>query len=115
MGTTTVVIRIAHECDNGTAVADPVANPGLVADCVALYDAEAALSGTTTLDWSETTAITSWEGVTATGTPRRVTALDLDDEDLDGTIPSALGALSALATLDLSGNDLTGQDTRRAR
>ena len=82
---------------------------------MALHDAEAALSGTATLDWSETTSITSWEGVTATGTPRRVTALDLGDEDLHGTIPAALGALSALVTLDLSDNDLTGEDTRRAR
>ena len=40
--------------------------------------------------------------------PQRVTRLNLDSESLDGSVPAALGELSALRELRLSWNDLTG-------
>ena len=95
-------------CSGVAAVPDPRLNSGLVRDCTALLDSMAALRGTATLDWNASTTITSWEGITLNANSARVTALELDDEGLDGTIPSGLGSLSALETLDLSDNDLTG-------
>ena len=65
--------------------------------------------GAASLDWSATTAISSWEGVALNANSTRVKALELDDEDLDGTIPPTLGRRSALETLDLSDNDLSGE------
>ena len=95
-------------CANGTAVATPSANRGLVRDCETLLAAQDTLRGTATLDWATSTAIGSWEGITTGGTPSRVTGLDLASESLTGTIPAGLGRLFALTTLDLSGNQLTG-------
>ncbi len=96
-------------CANGTAVPDPATNLPLVHDCEALIDAKDTLRGTVALDWSTSSAITGWEGITTGGTPTRVTALELSSESLDGTIPALLGELYELTTLDLSSNSLTGE------
>ena len=98
-------------CDNGVAVANPSNNPGLVADCEALLSARDTLAGTGgTLDWSATTPIANWEGVTVSGTPRRVTELHLSHHtQLAGEIPPELGNLANLEQLWLYGGDqLTG-------
>ncbi|MCY3505350.1 MAG: cadherin domain-containing protein [Chloroflexi bacterium] len=98
----------ALTCAGGTAVSTPDENRALVHDCEVLLDHKAALAGTATLNWSTTTAIASWDGVTTGGTPLRVTGLALASESLGGTIPAALGGLSGLTTLNLSSNSLTG-------
>ena len=105
-------------CENGTVVSSPADNPGLVSDCALLLAAKDTLLGTETLNWSADTAIASWEGITAGGTPLRVTELVLDglnswrtigrDLALNGTIPAELGGLSKLQRLTLSRNELTG-------
>ena len=46
--------------------------------------------------------------MTITGTPPRVTGLDLYYKDLRGTIPPALANLPHLKQLSLAGNRLTG-------
>ena len=99
-------------CANGTAVTDPGTNRGLVHDCEALLDGKDALRGTATLDWSASTAVTGWEGITTSGTPSRATELDLSSESLTGSIPAELGTLFELTTLDLSANALTGDIPR---
>ena len=102
----------AYSCAGGAAVTSPAVNAGLVHDCEALLAAKDTLRGTATLDWSASTAIASWEGVTTSGTPSRVTELDLSSESLSGSIPAALGTLFELTTLDLSANSLTGDIPR---
>ena len=95
-------------CATGTAVTDPGTNRGLVYDCGALLAGKDELRGTATLDWSVDTSITGWEGVTTSGTPSRVTELDLSSEGLNGSIPAELGRLFELTALDLSMNALMG-------
>ncbi len=95
-------------CTETTLGADPAANRGLAADCDALLGAKATLAGMVTLNWSASTAIGSWEGVTVAGTPKRVTNLNLGALGLTGTIPAELGLLTGLRGLWLSGNQLTG-------
>ena len=63
----------ASQCESGTAVSAPANNPGLVEDCETLLGLKAELAGTATLNWSATTAIASWDGVSVSGTPLRVT------------------------------------------
>ncbi len=95
-------------CATGSAVSNPSANPWLVADCNALLEARDPLRGTGTLNWSENTSISSWDGVTITGTPQRVTNLRLWNESLNGTIPAGLSRLTGLKALYLAYNQLTG-------
>ena len=95
-------------CANGTAAPNAATNPGLVHDCSNLLAGKDELRGTAALNWSVDTAITSWEGVTTSGTPSRVTEMELSSESLSGSIPSELGRLFELTTLDLSMNSLTG-------
>lgn len=95
-------------CANGTVIRDIGRNRSLVNDCELLLAAKDVLRGTTNLNWSVDTAITSWDGVSVSGTPRRVRGLDLSGEGLDGSIPGVIGDLYELTVLDLSGNSLTG-------
>ena len=92
----------------GKAVPDQAGNPGLMRDCMALLDAKDALRGAEALNWSVDTTIADWDGITTGGTPSRVTKVEVDDEDLTGTIPAELGSLTGLTHLDLSDNSLTG-------
>ncbi len=99
--------RTASTCATGGAVSG---NPGLVSDCEALLASRDTLAGTALpLNWSAARPITEWDGVTASGTPRRVTGLDLLNKGLTGEIPTELGSLSNLQVLKLNGNQLTGE------
>ena len=80
----------------------------LVRDCSVLLDLKDTLKGTATLNWSKDTALSRWTGITTGGTPQRVTGLSLASSNLNGSIPTGLERLSALTTVDLSGNSLTG-------
>ena len=95
-------------CATGGAVANAATNPGLVADCDALLSARVTLRGTATLDWSPSTAIEDWDGVTLGGMPQRVTKLNIASRGLLGTVPTELGNLTNLRELLLSVNNLTG-------
>ena len=89
-------------CATGGAVTNSSSNPGLVSDCETLLKARDTLVGTgTSLNWSATTPITSWDGVTLEGTPARVTELSLWNRGLRGTIPAGLENLTSLKALDL--------------
>ena len=92
----------------GLAMPDQTYNAGLMSDCQALLAARDTLRGTATLNWSVDTAITSWDGVTTSGTPSRVTVLDLEGDGLTGSVPPELAGLTGLEELRLSGNSLTG-------
>ena len=95
-------------CQNGTAVPNPAANPGLVEDCVALLTAEVTLAGSAILNWDADIPVTEWEGITIGGAPKRVQRLELGGRGLTGRVPVELGDLSELRFLDLSGNYLAG-------
>ena len=95
-------------CASGSAVLTPGTARGLVHDCGSLLTSKPTLAGTGTLNWGTTTASASWDGVTISGTPSRVTGLALASKSLTGTIPSDLGELFELTTLNLSNNQLTG-------
>ena len=74
---------------------------------VALYNATDGANWTPNTNWTSDMALSSWHGVT-TNSDGRVTRLDLDDNGLVGTLPAALGDLSALEYLDLQNNALSG-------
>ncbi len=94
---------------SGVAVTNPEANTELVADCESLLGLRDTIRGTRTLDWTGSNAISDWMGVTVSGSPQRVTSLNLSDLGLDGQLSGLLGNLTGLTTLDLSGNTLTGR------
>ena len=104
------------QCLSGGAVGS--GNEGLLDDCSVLLAAKDTLRGTETLNWSADTAIANWDGITVSGSPRRVTRLYLDSNTspqtigrrltLTGAIPAELGSLSKLERLTLSRHDLTG-------
>ena len=98
--------QYTEQCSNGVAVPNPASNAGLVADCAALLASKDTLEGVSGyLNWSSSVHISDWDGVTiANG---RVSSLLLDF-DLDGTIPTELGNLANLETLDLDGSFLSG-------
>ena len=102
----------AASCANGIAVPNPSDNPGLVSDCEALLSARDTLAGTASLNWSSTTAIDQWDGVTVGDTSQRVTELSLPERQLTGRVAPELGRLSGLQLLDLLGNGLSGNMPR---
>ena len=71
------------------------------------YEATGGDHWTDNTNWLSEVSLNEWYGVT-TDDKGRVTALDLSQNELTGSIPSALGQLDSLQTLDLSYNQLTG-------
>ncbi|XP_059651097.1 probable LRR receptor-like serine/threonine-protein kinase At3g47570 isoform X3 [Cornus florida] len=59
-------------------------------------------------NWSTTTSICNWNGVTCGTRHLRVTSLNISNMALEGTIPPHLGNLSFLVSLDLSTNNFSG-------
>ena len=96
-------------CDGGTAVPDPESNPGLAADCTVLLGLRDELASNGSLNWDIELVITDWQGISVSGSPRRVTELNLFNNQLTGPIPPELGQLSQLTFLDLTGTGLTGE------
>ena len=74
---------------------------------VALYRATDGDSWTTNDGWLSDDPVDQWHGVT-TDADGRVIALDLNDNNLTGTVPPELHALTALTLLDLGDNRLNG-------
>ena len=84
--------------------------PDAAADRAALeafYDATGGASWTDDTGWKTSALLGDWHGVT-TDASGRVTRLELGDNGLTGSIPSALGSLANLEWLDLSSNELSG-------
>ena len=96
------------DCSSGIAVTNPTANTELVADCESLLGLRDTIRGGGALNWTAGKAMSDWMGVTVSGTPQRVTSLNLAGLGLDGELSGLLGNLTGLTTLDLSGNALTG-------
>ena len=74
---------------------------------VALYTDTDGTNWTTNTNWNSTESLSSWSGVT-TNSDGRVTRLVLNNNGLDGTLPTALGDLSELEQLNLEDNALSG-------
>jgi PKD repeat protein/Leucine-rich repeat (LRR) protein len=72
----------------------------------ALYNATGGASWTNHTNWLSTEPVSTWYGVTVTG--NRVTGLDLSHNNLVGTLPAAIGDLTALTSLELYWNNLSG-------
>ena len=87
---------------------NPKDNPGLAQDCIVLLGMRDSLAGTASLNWDVEVAITDWQGIVISGTPGRVTGLNLRDNELTGRIPTELGRLRQLQELRLADNRLTG-------
>ena len=104
------VVASQTKCADGTLVPDPAGSAGLVRDCQVLLGLRDALFGESGQkpNWSPGAPMAQWLGVTITGTPPRVTALELVGPIARGRLPSALGDLTALRVLDLSGSFLPG-------
>ena len=117
-------------CEYGKIVSNPTTNAGLVNDCKVLLDLKETLGASPALNWSEDARIGRWEGLIISGTPRRVTGLNLNtrrpapqgvqssepqnrfvryEGELSGSIPPAMGDLDALESLRLRWNSLTGE------
>lgn len=92
------------------------AEPSLAPDCAVLLAVRDGLAGEGALNWSVDVPLTEWDGVTVSGTPRRVTGLDLRNRGLTGTIPPELGSLPpTLVAVYLGGNAFTGCVPERLR
>ena len=81
---------------------------GRNSDSDALLAAKDQLAGSGTLNWSSDVPLANWDGVTVSGTPKRVTRLVLRERLLTGSIPSELASLDKLTGLDIRGNQLSG-------
>ena len=96
-------------CSAGVVVPEPEPNPGLVEDCRILLGLRDELVGRGRLGWDADTPIAVWQGIVLGGAPLRVHEVDLYSDDLTGRLPPALGNLTELRLLILSGNPLTGE------
>ncbi|XWS19721.1 hypothetical protein CRYUN_Cryun31cG0040400 [Craigia yunnanensis] len=59
-------------------------------------------------NWTTSTSVCNWIGVSCSSNPERVTSLNLHNMNLTGTVSPHLGNLSSLLSLYLSGNYFNG-------
>ena len=112
--TVTITVTTALPTTFGCATRGAVdaSNTGLVDDCEALLRARNNLengNGARILNWSVIRPISQWDGVTVSGTPQRVTRLNLRAMGLVGTLPADLNDLTMLTRLWLHNNSLSGE------
>ncbi|CDO96827.1 unnamed protein product [Coffea canephora] len=90
-----------------------MAAPNITSDQSALLSLKAKITGDPheilASNWSATSSVCDWRGVTCGSRHRRVTALNISNLGLTGTIPPQLGNLSFLMSLDMSGNNFYGE------
>ena len=99
----------SDSCSNGVAVPNTQSNPDLISDCEVLLELRDKLAGNGELNWTTNLSMLDWDGVTVSGSPSRVTELQLNVKGLTGQIPSELGKLISLTNLSLGSNELTGE------
>ena len=75
---------------------------------LALYNATGGAKWDNSDNWLTDEPLAEWHGVT-TNAAGRVTELDLNDNNLEGTLPPELGNLASLTSLNLRSNPLTGE------
>ena len=93
----------------GMGIAQAQADPSTDRDAlVALYNATDGDNWANNANWLSDEPLGQWYGVTADGSGR-VTELHLDENELDGEMPTELGGLSNLINLNLFRNQLTGE------
>ena len=86
-----------------------VYQPPREADSLALVDLYNSTNGegwTNKTNWVTTESLESWYGVTIEND--RVVSLDLQQNNLNGTVPSSIGNLTAVTFLSLRNNNLSG-------
>ncbi|MFY0605218.1 MAG: cadherin domain-containing protein [Cyclobacteriaceae bacterium] len=76
---------------------------------VAIYDALNGDQWSRKANWKTGALSTNWEGVTISN--NRLVGLDLADNNLSGAIPEEINDALELASVDLSGNDISGMPT----
>lgn len=92
------------------AASDAAAQGSVAGDraaLVALYDATDGPDWTDRTNWTTDEPLDAWHGV-RTDAAGRVADLALPENELEGTLPAALGSLTRLRRLDLGGNQLGG-------
>lgn len=100
-------------CNAGFVVPEPSASPGLVSDCQTLMNLRDWLFGGVATNWNAGTPIDEWVGLTIEASPRRVTGLRVGsgrygDAVTAGVVPPELANLPKLRTLELAGNQISG-------
>ncbi|XP_070038067.1 probable LRR receptor-like serine/threonine-protein kinase At3g47570 [Nicotiana tomentosiformis] len=60
-------------------------------------------------NWSSSSSVCSWIGITCSSLHNRITALDISSMQLYGTVPPHVGNLSFLVSLDISNNNFHGE------
>ena len=94
-------------CEN--VIVDPVPiHGGDKAALEALYIATDGSEWANNTNWVSDQPLNAWFGV-STDTNGRVIGINLEDNEVDGEIPTILGNLTELRVLNLSGNRLNGQ------
>ena len=107
-----VQVRAGNSAGDGEWSASATGTPAAAtsedrAALVEFYNATNGANWTNNTNWNSSEPLERWYGV-STDESGRVTALDLRNNQLTGSIPSSLGSLSNLRWLWLLNNDLTG-------
>ena len=98
-------VSLRSTTDTVNIYVQPNSNDSL--SLVDFYNNTGGINWTNKMNWLQSTPLSSWYGVTL-DTAGKVSSLTLGTNNLKGSIPSSIGALSNLKTISLGYNNLSG-------
>ena len=99
-------VCVTYACDSQSQI--PVTECQKLKD---IYDAAGGTGWKSVTDWFSSSAPCAWQGIVCSGTPQKVSAISIVEDNLDGVVAGGLAVLTALQKFEMRAATMGGRVT----